>query len=93
MPGGEAIGCMGRDARVEGSFGTGKKPEFQRYRFAFLGNDHEHVVAALELFIASEDAACGLANELLGKSAAAFVEVWTGGRLVVSLTRPPVVPH
>jgi len=84
---------MGRDARIEGGFGTGKRPDFQRYRFTFLGTDHEHVVAALELFIASEDAACGLANELLGKSAAVFVEVWSAGRLVVSLTRPPVVPH
>ena len=84
---------MGRDARTDSGFGSGKKPEFQRYRFTFLGNDHEHVVAALELFIASEDAACGLANELLGKSAATFVEVWTTGRLVVSLTRPPAIPH
>ena len=84
---------MGRDARGASGFGTGKKPDFQRYRFTFLGTDHEHIVAALELFIASEDAACGLANELLGKSAAQFVEVWTGGRLVVSLARPPMVPH
>jgi hypothetical protein len=81
---------MGQDARSGGSpFGQHPKPDFQSYRYTFLGADHEQIVAALELFIASEDAACGLANELLRKSAAQFVEVWSGGRLVLSLVRPP----
>ena len=79
---------MGRDARLDGAFGRGLKPNFQSYRFTFLGSDREQVVAALELFIASEDTACALANELLAKSAASFVEVWNDGRLVLTLSRP-----
>jgi len=53
-----------------------------------LGFRPEQIVAALELFIASEDTACALANELLAKSAASFVEVWNEGRLVLTLSRP-----
>jgi len=79
---------MARDARRDGAFGRGLKPDFQHYRFTFLGSDHEQIVAALELFIASEDTACVLANELLAKSAASFVEVWNDERLVLSLSRP-----
>ena len=79
---------MGRDARLDGAFGRGLKPNFQSYRFTFLGSDREQVVAALELFIASEDTACALANELLAKSAASFVEVWNDGRLVLTLSMP-----
>jgi len=78
---------MGRDARRDGAFGKGLKPNFQSYRFTFLGSDREQIVAALELFIASEDTACGLANELLAKSAASFAEVWNGRRLVLTLSR------
>ncbi len=78
---------MGRDARRDAAFGRGLKPDFQSYRFTFLGSDREQTVAALELFIASEDTACALANELLAKSAARFVEVWNDGRLVLSLSR------
>ena len=79
---------MARDARRDGAFGRGLKPNFQQYRFTFLGSDREQIVAALELFIASEDTACALANELLAKSAASFVEVWDNGRLILSLSRP-----
>ncbi len=80
---------MARDARIGGApFGQHPKPDFQSYRYTFLGPDHEQIIAALELFIASEDAACGLANELLRKSAAQYVEVWSAGRLVLSLVRP-----
>ena len=66
---------------------------FQSYRYTFLGSDHEQIVAAVELFIASEDAACRLASDLLDKSPAAFVEIWSDGRLVMSVAKPPRQPH
>jgi len=69
-----------------------KRPNFQTYRFTFLGSDNEQIIAALELFIASEDAARKLAHELLEKSAAAFVEVWTAGSLVFKIAKAPQQP-
>ncbi len=69
-----------------------KRPNFQTYRYTFLGSDHEQVVAALELFIASDELAQKLASELLEKSAAAFVEVWAAGSLVLQVARVPKQP-
>jgi len=65
-----------------------KRPNFHTYRYTFLGSDHEQIVAALELFIASDELARKLAHELLEKSAASFVEVWAGGLLMMKVTKP-----
>jgi hypothetical protein len=59
----------------------------RRYRYTFLRENEERAVAAFELFLVSQDAACELANELIEKSEADAVEVWCEGRLLVRFVK------
>jgi hypothetical protein len=59
-----------------------------KYRYVFLRHpDDERVLAAFELFTESKDAAEKLALDCLNKSDATLVEVWSGGELILHVTR------
>jgi hypothetical protein len=47
----------------------------------------DRALAAFEMVSASDEAAGELAKELLDKSGAAFVEVWSDGCLVLRMTK------
>src|SRR5215470_18873747 len=63
--------------------------DFRRYRFTFLRHNEERAVAAFELFLASQEGAGQLASELLGRSDAQFVEVWSDGQVIFRFDKMP----
>jgi len=62
------------------------------YRYTFLNHpDDDRALAAFVLMADSDETASKLAKELLDKSDAACVEVWSDGELISRVVNPALV--
>lgn len=63
------------------------------YRYTFLNHpDDDRALAAFVLMAESDETASRLAKELLEKSDAGCVEVWSDGRLISRVAKPELAP-